>query len=484
MKKRLSWLLILVVAGCGSTKPAETTPRAHPVPITTKSDEARSLFIDGRAKAERFHPEEARKDLLAAVDLDPTFATAWLQLSEVAPSREIREACLAHAEQSAGEASEAERLYIHAAMAAGAGRIELAREHLARVVELHPDDPRAHYHLALNYWASDDEEALASLMRAVRLDPGLDVAWNMLGYAAAHFDRLAEAVDAHRTYVKLLPNEPNAHDSFAETLLRAGRHEDSIEQYERALALDPSFVWSRMGIGHNLVFLKRYEEARATYERAMAEAGTPQLIAAANEFLIVLGVYAGRPEDAIGAAERGITLAAMIGDFEAAMAVRTLARVHLFAGDTKRARQYAGQALARLGEDATEAARRDVTHSVLRLLAEIDLAEGDLASAARRVVELEDLSENLWEVRLTAFTAGLVALRRGAAQEALEAFERAPLMGDPRYLYYLGDAALRVGNREEARRLFARVVDLGAPSLGHALVYSSARARFAVLSYR
>jgi len=484
MRHRLHWLLILAVTGCQSAKPAETPPEIDPVPITTTSVEARTLFVEGRTNVERFHAVEGRKDLEAAVELDPGFAMAWLQLSETAPSREVREVCLARAEQSAGAVSEAERLYVYAAMASSVGRIDQAREHLIEVAELYPRDPRAHFRLAMNYWASEDPAVLVSLRTAVRLDPALDVGWNMLGYAAAWFGDIDAAVAAHRTYVELLPQEPNARDSYAETLLKAGRYQDSIRQYEKALALDPSFVWSRLGIGHNLVFLKRYADAGAAYEKALTEAGTPEFTVAANDWLIVLAVYAGRPKDAIGAAERGVELSAKIGDFEAAMAVRTLARVRLVARDTKRARLLAGQALARLGEAAAPAARRDVAHSVIRLLAEIDVAAGDFVSAGARVKELQDLSQTPWEIRLAAFTEGYVALRSGDAMAALEAFVRAPLPSDPRFLYYLAEARFAAGERDKAAELYARVVDYNAPSLGHALVYSPARARLAVLRYK
>ena len=489
MPARFALVLALALAACSSTEPAEPAAAPEPasteaVPITTTSPEALDLYLSGRTKMERFHPEEARKELLAAVSLDPDFAMAWLTLSWAAPSREDMENALARAEAAAPAVTEPERDYVHAAMASHAGRLEQAREHLEKILARYAGDPRAHYQLAMNYWGSDDPATLDHLRRAVELDPGFDLGWNMLGYASAHFGKLPDAVEAHRRYVALLPDEPNAHDSFAETLLRAGRYEESIAEYERALALDPSFVWSRLGIGHNYVFLRRYERARNAYEKAMADARTPQDMLTANQWLTVLGIYAALPADALSAAERGVTLAAGVGDYEAALALRTLARVHLHAGDAKKAREIAGQALARLGEDATASTHRELMHGVLRLLAEIDLAENDAEAAVRRVAELTELSKSLWEVRLTAFTEGLVALHRGDARAALGAFERAPIEGDPRYLYHLALARLRVGEREEALRLFEEVVAYNSPSFGHALVFAPARSQAAVLRFR
>ena len=43
-------------------------------------------------------------------------------------------------------------------------------------------------------------------------------------------------------YIKLIPNDPNPYDSYAELLMKTGRFEESIAQYERALKQQATFM--------------------------------------------------------------------------------------------------------------------------------------------------------------------------------------------------------------------------------------------------
>ena len=65
----------------------------------------------------------------------------------------------------------------------------------------------------------------------------------------------------------MLPEDPNPYDSYAELLMKMGRYQESIENYERALAKDPNFVASLVGIGNNQIFLGEFDEARESFEQ-------------------------------------------------------------------------------------------------------------------------------------------------------------------------------------------------------------------------
>ena len=54
--------------------------------------------------------------------------------------------------------------------------------------------------------------------------------------------------------------DPNPYDSYAELLMKLGRYEESIQQYKKALDVNPEFFASHMGISNNLMFLRRYEK--------------------------------------------------------------------------------------------------------------------------------------------------------------------------------------------------------------------------------
>lgn len=476
-------LVLLILLACAQS-PMRAPSEADRIPVTTASDEAREHYLAGREKADLLRTAEARTEYRAALDLDENFALAWLGMAMVEGSRAEAEKHIDRAVALSDGVTEAERLHILATRAAWSGDSDEAKALWSRLAtELLPNSAEANYQLGLSYWSSDDPAGIEYLERAVEIDPAYHVAWNMLGYMYQQYGMLEKAVEAHRRYVELVPDEPNSHDSFAETLLRAGRYRESIAEYRAALDLDPEFLASRIGIAHNLTFERRYDEAAEAYEQALAMAREPKDTYWANVWIVVFGIYASRPQVALTAAERGIRLAGEVGAYEAASAVRDLARVHLWNGDLQKARETAVRAMARMGESGTKYMRNEIRNAVDRLLVEIDLAAGDATSAAARVEDLKAAGGNPWQVRLTGFAEGLVALGTDRAEEALAAFDTS-FETDPRVMYYKGVASEMIGNREAAAKLFDQVVNLNMPSVGHALVYSEARARLSVLRFR
>ncbi|MGH7550603.1 MAG: hypothetical protein ACREK3_07580, partial [Gemmatimonadota bacterium] len=67
---------------------ASTTEAAATIPITTSSEEARDLYLQGRDLAEKLRALDARPLLDQAVQKDPTFASAYLLLATTAPSNQ------------------------------------------------------------------------------------------------------------------------------------------------------------------------------------------------------------------------------------------------------------------------------------------------------------------------------------------------------------------------------------------------------------
>ena len=75
----------------------------------------------------------------------------------------------------------------------------------------------------------------------------------------------------------MLPREPNPYDSYAELLLKVGRHDESIAMYRKALEADSHFVPSFVGIATNLMYSGRHQEALAEASAARADIGETRL---------------------------------------------------------------------------------------------------------------------------------------------------------------------------------------------------------------
>ncbi len=64
---------------------------------------------------------------------------------------------------------------------------------------------------------------------------------NALGYDLLRAAKTTEAVTVLRLNTRVFPHSPNVWDSLAEALLSAGRRDEAIRAYRRALAIDPAF---------------------------------------------------------------------------------------------------------------------------------------------------------------------------------------------------------------------------------------------------
>jgi tetratricopeptide (TPR) repeat protein len=101
--------------------------------------------------------------------------------------------------------------------------------------------------------------------RVIALDPEFAPVYNNFAYFLSALERYPEAIKALQKYVELKPLEPNPHDSMGEIYLWMGDYENSIKEYSNALKLNPNFVSSLAGIGHNYVFKGEFEKARTKY---------------------------------------------------------------------------------------------------------------------------------------------------------------------------------------------------------------------------
>ena len=100
---------------------------------------------------------------------------------------------------------------------------------------------------------------------------------------------------------------------FPKAEVKTGRFDESMAMYKKALAIDPNFVASYVGIGNDQMFMDRYDEARATFatlEKVARNTGERRLAkfwAAASFVQEGLGtaLLVGR-EDRVRASARGL----------------------------------------------------------------------------------------------------------------------------------------------------------------------------------
>jgi tetratricopeptide (TPR) repeat protein len=81
-----------------------------------------------------------------------------------------------------------------------------------------------------------------------------------------------ESIDMIRQGVELDPLESMANTWLACAYFYGHRHEESIRAYERLLALDPNWLWSKIYLSHNYSMLGEHEKALTYVDQVEAVA--------------------------------------------------------------------------------------------------------------------------------------------------------------------------------------------------------------------
>jgi Flp pilus assembly protein TadD len=274
-----SWTACTSSNDAGKTASASTDNGK--IPITTKSEEARKEFLQGRELAEKLLAQDSLQHFDKAIAVDPDFAYAELTRANASPTGTLFFEHLNKAVTLADKASEGERLLILANQAGANGEVARQKELLDKLVAAYPNDERARFNLGGYYFGQQQyAQAIEQYKKATELAPNYSPAYNILGYAYRQAGDYGNAEQAFKKYVELIPNDPNPYDSYAELLLKMGRFDDSIAQYRKALAVDEHFIPSHFGISADLLYMGKPADAAAELEKitrrraTMANAGS------------------------------------------------------------------------------------------------------------------------------------------------------------------------------------------------------------------
>lgn len=453
--------ILAALAVCGPS--AGAGPRAAvKMAVTTSSTEARALYLRGFDLLERRRYSEAYAFCREAVAKDPAFAVAHLCMYITTGSKTEAVEELKRAMALADRVSEPERQWIRSddAMERGDGATELAA--ITRVVTLLPDDEHAFNLLAAyHYRRRDYAAAIDAYLKAAKIAPSYTLVYNQLGYSYEFLGRYAEAERAFQKYIELLPDDPNPYDSYGELLMKMGSFTGSIQQYEKALAIDRRFATAYIGIGNDELMLGRFADARSTFARFLAAARTDEDKRQAWLWTGLSHVHEGHTSEALAAVAKASAIAEPAGDLRGVAADLHLAgEILLEAGRAgEAATQFARQAAAldrMTAPDGVKAAgKRDARFDRGR----VALANADLAAArAERDALLREATEAAAPASLFRAheLAGRIALTEKDVAAAAAALEQSDPR-DPRARYVLAVAVEAKGDPARAQQIFAEV---------------------------
>jgi len=122
------------------------------------------------------------------------------------------------------------------------------------------------------------------------------MAHDNLGYTLTQAGKLDEAMEHFERALRIRPDYPEAHNNLGVALTRAGRTQEAISHFEQALRLKPHYPDAYYNLGIALADAGRLQEAVVYYERALEL--KPDNAEAYNNLGNAL-VRIGRVEDAI-----------------------------------------------------------------------------------------------------------------------------------------------------------------------------------------
>ncbi len=248
--------------------------------VTTSSLEAYDYFLKGRENLEKHYYDEGRRFLEKAVELDPSFAEAYLWLADAynfLGEEKAKEEAYDKAKIHSERASEKERLYIEAAYARA---IEKKPEKRFRIlnhmVEKYPEEKRVHHSLARYYESKKSfDKAIEEFNKAINLDPKYGDALNSLAYMYSDMGNYEKALEYFKRYASVSPGNANPIDSIAELYFRMGRLDEAVAKYKEALEVKPDFHPSFWRIAYISALKENYDQAMEWNDKYIAAAPSP-----------------------------------------------------------------------------------------------------------------------------------------------------------------------------------------------------------------
>ncbi len=428
--------------------------------ITTNSPEAYKHFVKGRDYFSRFFKIEALEEFQRAIEIDSTFASAYLMLSVVKKS-EVRDdeaaVYLKHAVRHIDKASWRERLLIQSRQLEERGQLDSALTKLLEITDRTPHDPEA-WHILAAMAGRSHPNFIKWTKRVIEADSSFAPAYNQLAYAYMEADRFEEANDMIRRYVALLPDDPNPYDSQGDIFARQGKLEEARAAYRKAYEIKPDFLHqSRYKLGIVNLLLDDDSEALRLF-RELADGDRPDERSLGRRGIVEAYLYRGQYDAATKLLTTEIADADANGRFEVSiLRYQYLAHVYSILEQHDKAIAMIEKAVALYEEHAPDgyvwiyesatwvACRADREDLAERAIAALESLQGLNSGDA------EYLPANMHGAR------GVLAMKRGRNEDAVRS-TRALLdrFVDFYNLYYHGRALRLAGQTREAIEVLER----------------------------
>ena len=444
------------------------------IPITTKSEDARNEFLQGRGLSDKLLGQECIPHFDKAIALDPDFASAEMARANNSPTAKEFFDHLNKAVSLADKASEGERIFIFANQAGANGDVAKQKEYLDKLVAAYPNDERAQFNLGNYYFGQQDMgQAIEHYKKATELAPSYSPAYNILGYAYRQQGDYPNAEQAFKKYIELIPNDPNPYDSYGELLLKMGKFDDSIAQYHKALSVDPHFAPSHFGIAGDLMYSGKSDEAQVELQKMADQARNDGELRTAYFGMAVVAADSGKLDTALQQMDKEYAVAEKKNDV-AAMAADLQAKGNILASMSKydAAAQEFERSLQLIQASGLSQEIKDnatLLHHFNQ--AAVAIGKKDYSGAKAHAEEFRkgaEASKNDLQVKQAHELAGRIALGEKNYETAITELQQANLQ-NPDNIFRLGQAYAGKGDHAKAMEYYVQAAEFNSlPQLNYA----------------
>ncbi|GAG09068.1 unnamed protein product, partial [marine sediment metagenome] len=228
--------------------------------------EAYNYFLRGTEESAKLYHQNARRFLEKAIELDPTFASAYLELAGNYSALSMHEEAKITYEKAktfAEKATEKERLGIESTYARVIERNpEKSFRILKQMAKKYPKEKGVHQRLAGYYNERKMyDKAIEEYNKTLELDPNYGNALNELAYTFLDVKQYERAIELLKRYATVSPGDANPFDSMGYAYFRIGRLDEAIAKFKEAIEVKPDFEVSIRCIQYVYALKQEYSEA-------------------------------------------------------------------------------------------------------------------------------------------------------------------------------------------------------------------------------
>lgn len=468
---------VLVFSLFSTVSIAQGGSQSDVMPLSTKSAKVQRLMNKvWDLDVDQGQQADACVVLRKVVHIDPNFAVAHEILAQFSldPAEQVKEQNRASATKSHATPPEQEMV----AWFQGAADHDWISA-ITNMNQLLKDYPHDRWVVMMaNNWLSlenqYDRAAEVYEHSGITNSPGLD---NNAAYTYAFMRQFDKAFALMDKYVAALPKDANPQDSYAEILRMAGHHNQSIEHYRAALAIDPNFYSSQFGIADTLMVKGEEEQARQEYKIAFRKFAIPALHWVQWRDREALTYIRDGDLDGATRAFQAIADYAHVnkmGQVEA----DTYRQMAMYQPNAKQAAAFLDKAEAVIAEhqNTMAIAVQQELAQIMRARVELAAKQGDHATANSVLQKLQTLSDGSDDKLIEAAyhgAAGAVFFSEHEYKQAISHLDEDT--GNPLSLRLLAAAYRRTGEAQSAKHAGEVLAGVNDPTLEQALVVPAFR---------